>query len=664
MAHPSKKNKTQATKRTSPSVQKLPQKSPRKLNYTLIFVVIGLLLLTYISFYPSLKNGFTNWDDPGYVTENENITHLNAPAVKNMFSHFMMSNYHPLTMLSLAMDYQAVKLDPARYHLVNVLLHLLNTLLVFLFIYKLSDKKILVAAIVALLFGIHPMHVESVSWVSSRKDVLFALFFLGGLVTYLNYVKSNKLKLLFYALTLILFVLSALSKPAAVTFPVVLLLIDYYQKRKFDWKSIAEKVPFFLIAIVFGILSIRAQSDASAISTWSVMGLPYRFLFASYGFMAYLFKFLIPIHLSAVYPYPVTFPITETLPIIFYITPALVLGIGFLLYKSLRISRLYVFGFLFYLVNVVLVLQFVSVGAVLMADRYAYLPYIGLAFIVAMELQRFYQSKSLNPAILKPLKMCVSAILVCAAVVFAVATFQRTKVWRNNERLWTDVINKYPLKAETAYLNRGNYYAREANQYEKAMQDYNTFISINTHNASVFSNRGNLFGLMKQYDKSLEDYQRALAIDSNFSDALVNSGTTYMTMRQYERALTFINRAIRINPNKLLSFQNRGFCNMSLGRNQEALKDLDYMISRMPDDFLNYFYRGITYYNSQKYQEALADFSKTIALNPSHGEAYSNRAQTYNKLGDFKNALNDALKAQSLKQAVNPDFINSLKAKQ
>ena len=103
---------------------------------------------------------------------------------------------------------------------------------------------------------------------------------------------------------------------------------------------------------------------------------------------------------------------------------------------------------------------------------------------------------------------------------------------------------------------------------------------------------------------------------------------------------------------------------MSLGRNQEALKDLDYMISRMPDDFLNYFYRGITYYNSQKYQEALADFSKTIALNPSHGEAYSNRAQTYNKLGDFKNALNDALKAQSLKQAVNPDFINSLKAKQ
>ena len=177
-AKPNKKNIKPETRKPLAKHIKNNRKDEGKFNYTNIIIVLSILLVTYVSFYPSLKNGFTNWDDPGYVTENPNITHLKAENIKHLFStsYFAVGNYHPLTMLSLAIDYDSAKLSPARYHEVNVLFHLLNTLLVFIFIYRLSGKKIIVAAIVATLFGIHPMHVESVSWISGRKDVLFTFF--------------------------------------------------------------------------------------------------------------------------------------------------------------------------------------------------------------------------------------------------------------------------------------------------------------------------------------------------------------------------------------------------------------------------------------------------------------------------------------------------------
>jgi len=662
MAKINQKHKKPEARKASAKPVKSIKNDKGKFNYRNIIIVITILLVTYISFYPSIKNSFTNWDDPGYVTENPKITHLKSDGIEHFFSFsdFTVGNYHPLTMLSLALDYNSAKLSPARYHKVNVLFHLLNTFLVFLFIYRLSGKKIIVATIVATLFGIHPMHVESVSWVAGRKDVLFTFFFVAGLITYLSYLNKNKQKILFYFFTFILALLSLLCKPAAVTFPLVILLIDFYYKRKFDIKCLLEKIPFFILSIIFGIISIKAQTADAAITGWSSIPIMYRFLFASYSFIAYIFKFLFPFNLSAFYPYPVRFPIKESLPIIFYAAPVIALGIFFLAYKSLKISRVYIFGFLFYFLNVALVLQFVSVGAVIMADRYSYIPYIGLAFIAGMELDRFYKNK--KPS-LKILKFVISILLIAVGITFSILTFQRTEVWKNNGVLWTDVITKFPGKVDVAYKNRGNYYARELKFYDQALLDYNSFIAINPNDSTIYSNRGNLYGLMKKYNESIADYTRSISIDPNYIDSYINRNITYMNMGKYDKALYDINKAIKITPNKPEYYSNRGYCLENLGRNEEAIKDFDFAISKIPDDLNNYFNRGVVYFNSKKYNEAIADFSKTIELNPGYAVAYINRSQSYNFIGNYKSALNDALKAQSMGQQINKEYINLLKSK-
>jgi protein O-mannosyl-transferase len=500
--------------------------------------------------------------------------------------------------------------------------------------------------------------VESVSWVAERKDVLYTFFFIGGLLFYLKYLETGMKKILFYFSALILFIVSVLCKPASVTMPVIMLLIDFYLSRKFDRKCWLEKIPFFAVSVIFGIISIKAQSAGAAISAWDTMAIHNRLFFASYSFLAYLFKFFFPVHLSAFYPYPTRFPIKEALPFIYYAAPVIALGLFFAVYKTIKISRVYIFGFLFYFFSVALVLQFVSVGAAIMADRYTYVPYIGIAFIAGMEFDRLYNSKKTS---LNFLKYLVIVILIGYGIAFSYLTFQRTKVWKNNETLWTDVIEKFPLKVEVAYKNRGNYYAREMKLYDKALKDYDAYISINPADPSIYSNRGNLYGLMKRYDLSLSDYNKALAIDSLYNDAFVNRAVTYMAMKKFDSALIDVNKAIRLNPQGISGHKNRAYCYVNLGRNEEAIDELNKMLIKENDDYNLYFFRGIALFNSKKYKEAIEDFNRTIQLNPSHGESYMNRSKAYKILGDHKNALSDALKAKQLGQNITEEYLNSLK---
>ena len=282
---------------------KQTKKTAAKKQTNLLPVLISvavIIIVTYFVFSPSLQNDFTNWDDPTYVTDNPLVVN-NAVPVKEIFKTPVSLNYHPVTILSLAWNYQNGKLNPKGYHEENVIFHLLNTLLVFLFIFLLTRRNLLMAAIVALFFGIHPMHVESVSWVSERKDVLYVFFFLAGLITYLRFLDTKRI--LWYILTLLLFVLSCLSKGMAVVFPVIMLLIDYLRNDKLQLKIIFNKIPFFVLSLVFGVISFRIQSGG-AIADMQVFTIFQRMMFASYGAIMYVVKFFAPVNLSAFYPYP------------------------------------------------------------------------------------------------------------------------------------------------------------------------------------------------------------------------------------------------------------------------------------------------------------------------------------------------------------------------
>ena len=239
----------------------------KKINFRTCIAICFIVIITFIVFFPSFKCGFTNWDDEDYVTKNSLVV-SNFIHVKEIFKTPVLLNYHPITMLTFALNYQFGKLNPVGYHLWNVLLHVLNTILVFVFIFIFTKRNLLMATIVALFFGIHPMHVESVAWVSERKDVLYVFFFLAALISYLYY--KEKGKPIWYSITLLLFILSCLSKAMAVVFPFVLILIDYYTADSISqiaiWKrkTSIDKIPFFLISLVFGITAYVIQHNGKA----------------------------------------------------------------------------------------------------------------------------------------------------------------------------------------------------------------------------------------------------------------------------------------------------------------------------------------------------------------------------------------------------------------
>jgi len=317
-----------------------------------LLLLAGLVsILTFIAFSPILNNVFTNWDDMVYVTQNTLIKNLSLDGIRAIFKTPVSSNYHPVTILSYALNYRISELNPFSYMLTNLLFHIFNTVLVFCFIYLLSGKRTMLALFVSLLFGIHPMHVESVAWVSERKDVLFVFFLLLGLINYLNYLK--KPNLIKYLSLLFLFILSLLSKPAAVVFPVLLILVDYYLQRKTTVKkSFLEKLPFLVLALVLGIVTFRLQSaEAVSLERFSFI---HRILFGTYGFVMYIIKLFVPIKLSALHP----FPENGQMNFFYYITPIIIFGILGISYR-LRKNRVFIFGLGFYLISILLVLQFI-----------------------------------------------------------------------------------------------------------------------------------------------------------------------------------------------------------------------------------------------------------------------------------------------------------------
>ena len=634
----------------------------------IVIYLLFITIITWVVLSPNLKNSFTNWDDPVYVYENNYIKNLSKENIKQIFSNIIAYNYHPLTILSLSIDYKFAKkpsndffgVDPYIFHRTNLIIHVLNTLLVFILFYLLSKKNKTVAIIVALCFGIHPMHVESVSWISARKDVMYGFFFISGLITWFKYNDKGSKSIGLYTVTFLLFILSILSKPAAAAFAPVLFLFDYFQKRKISLKLFIEKIPFFIAAFTIIYITFKAQSTES-VGDWQAATFWERIMFASYGFIAYIVKFFVPVKLSAFYPYPVsTFPIKETLHWTFYAAPFAVLFIFALMYYCYKKQqRLPVFSILFYFFTIVMVLQFVSIGTALMAERYSYIPYLGISFLFAdgfNSLLLKYKDKKFSY-----IRYISVTALVIYFLIIGITAFNRTKVWKNNYTLWTDVIQKHHNKVEVAFKNRGNYFARETQEFDKALRDYNTYLQLRPDDPTVYSNRGNLFGLQGKFDLAINDYSKAIVLDSNYVDAYVNRGITYMKMNKPSLALNDFNYAVKLTPGNLTNLRNRAYCFVQLNKYDSAISDYSYVIAKDPTNANDFFYRAIAYFQLKDYEKSIQDNTKAISLNPQMGEAFLNRAISYQNTGEYCNAYQDILKAKQLNQNINDKLTDNLK---
>jgi len=587
-------------------------------NHKIILSVIIILLAGFIAFSPCLKNGFVNWDDDKYLTENTGVQDLSFSAVKNVFTSFFAGNYHPLTMLSYLIEFQAFKLDPFGYHLTGVVLHLLNSLLVFWLFYILTGKPP-VSLIVAVLFAVHPMHVESVAWISERKDLLYSLFFVLSLIAYCYYLREGRKKI--YYLSLSAFVLSLLSKAMAITLPVVLILVDYILHRKYgkDKMALKEKAPFFILSLIFGILAVISQFSADAVRDGGPSGLVSKLAVSCYGVSFYINRILLPLKLSCLYPY---FSIMKGGALFLY--PIITVGfLAFSVIWSGKYTRKVIFGSLFFLITLLPVLQFIPIGETFVADRYTYLPAIGIFYVLAEGCVWLYARKTGRSLLARVL---LAAVFVIIAVFLIFGARQRCRVWKDNISLWSDVLSKYPNVA-TAYNNRGAEYTAR-----------------------------------KEYDKARADLTAALALDPNYYEAYFNLGSLYASKGNYDEAVKLGNQTLKINPDYTNAYNLLAVIYGLTGKHAEAVDICKEVIRIKPDDFQAYVNLCGAYGSLGNFKEAVACGEKAVALNPRSALGCINLSAAYFYSKQYDLAVKYCDKAIALGYKVNPRYLEALSA--
>ncbi len=529
-------------------------------RYKIPAALFILISITFISLYPCLCNGFTLWDDNRFVTENKLVRDISPRNIRTMFTSAVCENYAPLAILSYAVEYRiAGTEDPFIYHAGNLILHLLNCLLVFWFIYLISGSAA-VSFITALLFGIHPMHVESVAWISERRDVLYSFFFMLSLVYYVYYLRGRR-RAAAYSVSLAMFILSMLSKTMAVTMPALLFLVDFLERRKADRRSILDKMPFIAAALLLGTAGYLAQ-QASGSAAHISHGLLNNMAFAVYGLVFYLKKLVFPVGLSAFYPYPadiasaVRGTVLYSLPVLAAVCAAAAV--------SLKYTRKAVFGFAFFIVVLLPVIKIIPLGRAVAADRYAYIAYIGLFYVAA---EGFCHACRAKNTMLKVAAIALGAVILCA---LPVMSRQRCCVWKDDFSLWSDAIRNYP--SVEAYIGRGIAFAN-AGKVTEAVEDYNKAEILDPGYADIFTNRGNARLCAGLFDKAIEDYSTAIKLNPGSYKPYYNRGVAYIKTGQPGKAMADLTEAIKLNPGCAEAYGNRGACLGNLGREEEALSD-------------------------------------------------------------------------------------------
>jgi tetratricopeptide (TPR) repeat protein len=598
-----------------------------------------IFILTFLVYIPALTAGFVNWDDPDYVGENSYLIR-DLSRLPELFTTPVQGNHHPITMLSLALNFAISGEDAWSYHLFNLIFHLVNCYLVYRFVLLLTKNNSLIAFVTSLLFAIHPLHVESVAWVSERKDVLYTLFFLAGHISFTRYLDTSDKKQ--YWLTLLFVILSLLSKPAAVIFPVSLFCIDVLRRRQFSFKLIIEKIPFFIPAIIMGIITISAQKNVGATGE-EYFGLGKNILFGFYGILMYFVKMIIPYKLSAFYPFPA---LNEALPPVYYIGPVFALLLAAAVYFTWKKYRFVAFGIGFYIVNLLLVLQIFSVGSAVIAERYTYVPYIGLFFIAGCLLDR-YAKGNLNKAYY---------IILPVALIFSIISFMQARTWKDGATLWDTIIKNQP--SSRAYSARATLLRKEK-KYKEAIDYYTQAIKLNAIDHESYNNRANIYMDMNKFDSAILDYKQALAVKPDYYVALDNIGGWFARRNMYDSALIYFNRVLQQKPDYKITYSNRGLTYMGMKQYDLAIRDWQKFLEYEHDaaDVMNTI--GLCYRMMGKNQEALGYINRAIQLiaDPAF---FLNRSYTYNNLGNKENARKDALTAKQNGVQVDAAYAASL----
>ncbi len=540
-----------------------------KKNYT-YFIIIFLIVSSCIAFGRIARNDFINFDDDTYVTENNYIkTGVNPESIKWAATAVIASNWHPLTWISHMIDWRLFGADAAGHHIVSLLLHIGAVIFLFLFLNK-TTNNLWPAAFAAALFALHPLRVESVAWIAERKDVLSMFFGMACLFTYTFYTESSKPSR--YFLCLILFMLSLMSKPMLVTLPFVLMLLDYWPLQRWQkdlnesqkgffskGRLVWEKVPFICITIASSILTVWAQNKGGAVASFKSLSFIDRADNAIFSYLVYLEKIFCPFNLSFFYPYQYSLPPWKIL-----ISGIILVLITFaVIYYLKKLPFLFV-GWFWYLGTLIPLIGLVQVGSQAIADRYTYLPSIGIAVMVAWGIQFLIKSAHIRKKILFP----TGVIFI---ITLSLLTWQQCGYWKNSETLFRHALF-VSEDNDVAHMNLGLALFAEG-KIREAISHYNRAIQIKPNDADFYNNRGVAYANLSQYQLAVEDFNKAIRLSDNIAESYVNRGTIYYNLRQYQRAIEDFNEAIRLRPNCIDAYYKRAFIYLNQGNVKSGCSD-------------------------------------------------------------------------------------------
>jgi tetratricopeptide (TPR) repeat protein len=627
--------------------------------------VLVVLAITAACYMPSLSNGFVNWDDDPNITENPNLEMVGkgqswGTTVSNIFDMekgAVIGNYNPLPILSFAVE-KAIsggEFDAGYAKLVhtdNLLLHLLTVFFVIKLLLAMGFGN-WGAFVGGLLFGIHPMRVESVAWATERKDVLFAVFFFAALVYYMKWLRQKdrgESGVNTYIIMVVLALLSSFSKVQAVTLPLSMLVLDYWHRRPLNFKLILEKTPFWLLSLAFGLVNLytlRQQgSTTDDLTNFNILD---RLCIGAYSVCVYLYKLAAPYPMSPLYPYP------KPLPITVYIAPIAFAALCYGLWRAWKSdNRILVMGSLFFFFNVMFLLQVLGAGQGFLADRFTYVPYFGFFAIIAWYYAKYVQ--------VEKWKTMLPAALAIVGLAYAIWTVKQIGIWKNGDTLWSHVIQYEKKSNSLPYWNRGQY-NRSLGNFDGALKDYTQAVMIEPQNPELLNSRGKTYFDMAMsgkfaskeaefVQKALSDYTEALTKtkikNKSKAEILINRGAAEGSRGNNQQAIVDITEGLKLDPTNKNGYFNRSIAYFSLQQYENSLKDYDEYLKYDPNNANVWYESGMILRSLNRSDEAIKSLNQAIRLNPNFGIAYLERARAAAQAGNKAAAQSDYQRAKQL----------------
>ncbi len=571
-------------------------------------IAAGLALLCALAYSGVLRNGFVNYDDDVYVTANPHVlAGVTGDGLRWAATSFAAANWHPVTWVSHMVDVEASGLAAGRHHAASLLIHALDAILLFLLLARMTGATFR-PALVAALFAVHPLHVESVAWAAERKDVLSTLFWLLTTWAWVRYTEGATRAR--YAAVLGLYALGLMSKPMLVTLPLTLMLLDVWPLRRAERPTLLkEKLPLFAMAAASGIVTVIAQQRGGAVQSLAGLSLPVRAANALAAYGWYLGKMAWPASLACLYPHPGRFEAVPTL-----LGAAVVVGLSALALRSSKGAPYVLFGWAWYVVTLLPVIGLLQVGAQSVADRYSYVPLIGIFIALAWGLAAIVEARpTVRPAAV--------ALAVLAVVALVPVTRAQVQVWRNNTSLFAQALRVTKRNA-LAHNNFGLELFGQG-RTEEAISHYKEALAIKPDYLEALNNLGSALHSLGRDAEAAESLRRALAVTPDSPSALVNMGNAQAGTGHPDEARASYERAIRIAPDFLDAHKNLGLLLDRMGIPDEAIAELEHALRLAPNDVDSHVGLATALSDAGRFAEAEPHFERALAGKPGYPEAYN-----------------------------------------